>query len=375
MYTTVIFALFMFCIVIQLAFVLYFFINIFSLFRKSEAYTPVQPVSVVICAHNEADNLQRNLPAILAQRYTNATGNPLFEVIVVNDRSDDDTAGVLRTIQLQYKNLVVVDIETGEERKYPGKKNALSKAVSEAKYDNLLMTDADCMPASGDWLLRMVQPLHKGKEIVAGYGKYHTAQGMLNSFIRWETVHTFLQLSTYAKMGKPYMAVGRNLACTKKIFLEAQASPQWSKLPSGDDDLLVRAAGSRENMAIVADSASFTTTTAKENWGAWIKQKQRHLSTGKYYRLAIKSLLSVYATSHALIWICCVALLFTHFWGEALIIMVLRSVIYWSLWQRVACRLNEKKLIRFFPLFDFGWLVYNFAFSPYIIWKNKQQWT
>ena len=89
----------------------------------------------------------------------------------------------------------------------------------------------------------------------------------------------------------------------------------------------------------------------------------------------IKLFLAKYGFSHAFTWLAFFVLLFTPLWGEALAVMMLRSVIYWLEWQRSACILNEKKLIRYFPLFDLGWLVYNFAFLPYITWKNKQQWT
>src|SRR5690606_3705047 len=117
----------------------------------------------------------------------------------------------------------------------------------------------------------------EGKEIAIGYGQYKTEPGLLNSFIRWETVHTFLQYTTYARAGRPYMAVGRNMACTRAAYLKAQASPEWGKLPSGDDDLLVRAAGGKENVAVVANRGAFTITEARKDWSSWIGQKQRHL--------------------------------------------------------------------------------------------------
>lgn len=375
MYTNALFVIFLLCIAIQLGYVLYFFTHIFSLSKKKKSYNPVKPVSVIICAHNEAEQLKANLPSIFAQRYTNDAGNSLFEVIVVNDRSEDETEAVLRDMKSLYSNLRVVEVDKEEERLFPGKKNALHKAVDIARHDILLMTDADCMPASSSWLYLMAQPFHVGKQVVAGYGKYKISGSLLNSFIRWETVHTFLQYSSYAKAGQPYMAVGRNLACTREAFKKAESSAEWPKLPSGDDDLLVRAAGNNENVCVVANPAAFTLTTAKQTIGAYIRQKQRHLSTGKYYKLIVKGLLALYGLSHALMWVSFILLLFTPLWGEVLAMLLLRCIIYWVVWQRVSCILQEKKLIRFFPLFDIGWLVYNFAFSPYIIWKNKQQWT
>ena len=375
MFTNAAFFFFLFCIAIQLGFVLYFFIRIFTPPEKKLNYAPDQPVSVIICAKNEAENLKANLPSILAQRYTNEAGNTHFEVVVADDASTDNTQEVLRELQKSYRNLKVVTIGTGEERKLPGKKHALSRAVAEAKHDIFLMTDADCVPATAIWIKKMIRPFKDGKEVVAGYGKYETEDSLLNSFTRWETVHTFLQLSTYARAGVPYMAVGRNLACTRAAFEKAQNSPQWAKLPSGDDDLLINAAAAKDNVAVVTSAKAFTTTTAKADWLSWARQKQRHLSTGKYYRFRVKTLLAKYGFSHAFVWLAFFVLLFTPFWGEAIAIMMMRSLTYWTLWQRAACILREKKLVRFFPLFDFGWLIYNFAFLQYIIWKNKQQWT
>lgn len=371
----VLFICFLLCIVIQLAYILYFFTHIFSLAQKTSRYTPTNPVSVIICARNEADNLKNNLPAILSQRYANVQGNTIYEVIVVDDASDDDTAMVLQEIASIHNHLRIVTIPPEVERTLPGKKYALSKAVEVAHYDKLVMIDADCEPSSALWLLQMTKPFMEGKDIVLGYGQYKTEVSVLNSFIRWETVHTFLQYSSYAKAGRPYMAVGRNMACTKAAFLKAQKSPQWGKLPSGDDDLLVRAAGGRGNVAVICNRGAFTITHAKDEWGAWAHQKQRHLSTGKYYRFFTKFLLGLYGFSHAAAWAFFFVMLFTPLWAEALAVMVLRCGIYWMVWQRSACILNEKRLIRYFPFFDLGWLLYNFVFSPYILWKNKQQWT
>lgn len=375
MLTGGLFICFLLCIVIQLGFILYFFTHIFSLAQKTSRYSPIQPVSVIICAKNEADNLKRYLPSILTQRYVNATGNTIFEVIVVDDASTDNTQQVVAQLQAIYRNLKLVTVPADAVRVLPGKKHALSKAVEMAQHDILVMTDADCEPSSALWLLQMTKPFMDGKEIVLGYGQYRTDNTILNSFVRWETVHTFLQYSSYAKAGRPYMAVGRNLACTRAAFLKAQSSPEWRKLPSGDDDLLVRAAGGRSNVAVMANRGAFTITQAKQEWAAWAHQKQRHLSTGKYYRFLTKILLAKYGFSHAIAWVLFFILLFTPMWGEALAVMLLRCAIYWMVWQRAACILNEKRLIRYFPLFDLGWLLYNFVFSPYILWKNKKQWT
>lgn len=374
MFAEIIFIIFILCMLVQTGYVLSFFGHIFSVPRKVSPYSATKRATIVICAHNEAQNLRINLPVILAQIYANDNGTQLYEVIVVDDVSTDDTPAVLKSFQSSYPYLKVVTVSSEDTRLYPGKKHALSQGVAAAGNDILVFTDADCMPAGTRWLQRIMQPFHQGKELVVGYGKYRNEDSLLNAFVRWETMHTFLQYSSYTMAGRPYMGVGRNIACTKEAFLEAQKLPEWSMLPSGDDDLLINATANKNNTAVVANVASFTITDAKPDVNKWMNQKRRHLSTGKYYKFFTKVLLAKYAGSHALIWLTFIISLFTSYWELTLTIMTLRCMIYWLIWWFTACMLGEKKIIRYFPLFDIGWMIYNFAFSPYILLKNKQQW-
>ena len=360
---------------VQIAYALYFFRRIFSIPPAASLPTGERhPVSIIICAKNEAVNLQQNLPLILSQRYSNESGAALYEVIVVNDASDDNTAQVLKDTEQRYSNLWDVIVPAGAVRGLKGKKYALSKGLEAASYDWLLLIDADCVPASDVWLEKMVAPLATGKQIVAGYGGYHKGNGPLNAFVQWETMHTFVQYSTYALAGKPYMAVGRNMAVTRQAYQTAVASLVWNALPSGDDDLLVRIAGTKDNVAVVCDELAFTGTKSKATWAEWIKQKQRHLSTGKYYKPEIKRMLGLYGIAHAGLWISFFALLFSDHVVFAIIIMVIRCIVYWVLWGQVAAKLGNRKMIFLFPLFDIAWMVYNFAFLPYITWKDKKNW-
>lgn len=371
---SILFWLFASAALVQLLYAIGIFGRIFS-FPTPEPDSPVtkQAVSVIICARDEAHNLKANLPQIMAQRYTNEAGKQLFEVIVVNDCSNDNTEQVLQDLEQQYDNLWHVTISPGEERVFPGKKFALSEGVKHAGHDLLLLIDADCVPASEEWMEQMLHPLNKGKQIVAGYGKYRAEGSLLNAFTRWETMHTFLQYSAYALSGKPYMAVGRNLACTKQIFLKAQATEVWNKLPSGDDDLLVSTMATKENMAIVCNEKAFTLTDSKSSWGDWLRQKQRHLSTGKYYKDDVKTWLGLYAFTHMCSWLLFFVLLF-FMPQQALYYMIIRCAFMWLIWSVAATKLHEKAIIPLFPLFDMGWMIYNFAFSPYIVLKNKTQW-
>ena len=376
MLSTIVFWAFVGWAVIQVMYAAFLFLRFFRLPAHNDTIEAarMQGVSIVICAKNEAENLRKHLPGILTQNYSNNNGI-LYEVIVVNDCSDDATHEVLADLQKQYTHLREVIITPDTQRTVVGKKFALSTGVNNATHNWILLTDADCEPASDSWLARMVAPLAHGKEIVAGYAAHKPGPGMLNKFIRWETTHTFLQLSTYAMIGKPYLAIGRNLACTKAVCLRTYNSPLWTAGPTGDDDLLVKESATKNNMALVTDPAAHTYSIARESLGTWRKQKQRHTSDGKHYRGAVQVLLSLYGISQAAVWVYFVYLAFTPYWQVSASILLGRCVIYWLLWAGVAIRLKEKNIIYLLPLFDIGWMLYNFAFLPYILQKNKLHWT
>jgi glycosyltransferase involved in cell wall biosynthesis len=364
LYRVLLFYIFLLCVIVQLDFGLLFLLRggrkpLVVSGEKEEG------VSVIICARNEASNLAGNLPVILQQQYE------VFEVLVVNDGSTDGTNSVLAGLQEQYGNLKVVEYTDGGR----GKKRLIAAAVAAAAHDRMLFTDADCRPASDRWIALMSSPLAREKEIVAGYGGYFHVPGLLNAFVRWETLHTWLQICVMARGGAPYMAVGRNLACTKSAVKRAMQDPIWAILPQGDDDMLVRCVATRENYAVQDDPASFTGTTAKATWKDWYTQKQRHMSTGKYYRAHVKMLLGAYAISHAAGWLIFFYLLLMPAAGAACWLWGARCLLFWMAQNRAARAVNEKDLVFLLPVFDIGWMMYNFALLPYIAWKNKTTWT
>ncbi len=368
MLANIVFWIFVGCTAINCGYAVFLFRRIFKL-RPAGPCVAIrlqQCVSVIICARNEATNLKENLPLVLKQEFKE------YEVIVVNDHSTDDTSAVLRMLQSEYPHLKVIN-QTNDQLP-SGKKAALAAGVAASTSEFLVFTDADCAPAGPNWLVFMADPMFRGKDIVAGYSGYIQQPGMLNTFIGWETMHTFLQYATYCVAGIPYMAVGRNMACTKAVFLDASRSRIWSRLPSGDDDLLVREAANGNNMTIVSHPGAFTMSSPVRDWKSYRAQKQRHLSTGKYYKPIPRFLLGVYSGSHAAVWLGFLVLLGTQWYAWALALMYFRCMLHWSCWFNAAARVGARSLIKFFPFADFAWMLYNFALSPYVFFKNKTTW-
>lgn len=373
----VLFYIFVLCSAIQCCYILFLFSRIL-LYKPAipDLGSSGTPVSVIICAHNEAENLSQHLPLILNQDYFTPDGqSPAYEVIVVNDRSTDATDVVLEELKGRYDHLKTISIAHTEPRTFPGKKDALSRGVRIAENEWLLLTDGDCQPSSPSWIAKMTGPLSQGKDIVAGFGGFYREQHAANLFTRLETVHTLLQYATYTLAGRPYMAVGRNMACRKQLLAEVMNRDAWKLIPSGDDDLLISEMSNKRNMAVVIHPDAFTYSRSRKDLGSWLAQKKRHLSTGKLYKASVKLLLGTYAASHAVLWVTFIAVLFTAFFKTALFLFALRFLLMLPAWIRINRLTKGHDLIPLLPVFDFGWLVYNFILSPYIFWKNKLKWT
>jgi biofilm PGA synthesis N-glycosyltransferase PgaC len=316
------------------------------LYRPPERKRRRKGVSVVICARNEADRLERFLPSILTQDY------PEYEVVVVNDGSTDHTEEVLTLLASRFTNLRQTHLPAHEKPR-PGKKLALTVGLKSARYDLILLIDADCYPASRLWLRNMVSRLGDGKQIVLGYGRYEQQKGLLNTLIRYETVFTAIQYFSFALKGRPYMGVGRNLGYNKSLFFNNKGFSRHYHITSGDDDLFVNENATRENTAVEFDPESHTHSIPKTDFGAWIRQKQRHLTAGNHYSPGSRFRLGTEWISRLLFYITFVMLCFSRGWlWPVLILFGLFLVIRTTVFKLGMMRLNEKYLLLPSLLFD-----------------------
>jgi glycosyltransferase involved in cell wall biosynthesis len=348
------FALFTLAVLIQLVFIL-------VIFSRTAAYRPAitdtpdgfsAGVSVVVCAWNEVENLQQLLPLLLEQRY------PDFEVIVVDDRSDDGTFELLRQESERHPNLRRLHIEQTPKH-ITAKKYALTLGIRAAQKAVVLLTDADCRPSSPDWITAMTRCLSPGKDIVLGYSPYKRQPGLLNAFIRFETFFTALQYCSLALAGVPYMGVGRNLLYRRSLFLENQGFSGHHHVVGGDDDLFVGRVATATNTAVCLDPAAFVWSRPKTSWQNWYWQKRRHLSVGKLYQPRFRVLLGVLSLSQVFTYLLftglvgAFALLQDWLWlGITLGLFGLRLVAQWVVYAAANRRLGNITSAWTVPFYD-----------------------
>jgi len=353
---------------IQLFYYLFFFSRLTFYKEKEKSNSRTNAVSVIICARDEAENLAKNLPGALVQDYRTT-----HEVIVVNDNSYDDSKYVLEEFKKTFKQLQIVEL-TQEAKMIPGKKFPLSIGIKSSKYEILLLTDADCVPATEHWIDSMQSTYDDDTEIVLGYGPYNKKKGFLNKLIRWETFHAGLQYLSYALAGTPYMGVGRNLSYKKEIFFRHKGFSAHNNIPGGDDDLFISAAAKKKNTKINISKDSFTLSNPPTTWKQWLAQKKRHYTTSKYYKPVHKFLLSLYAFTHFLFYPLLIASCIFYNWQYALIAFGVRLIIQAFVYAKTMNKLGEKDLYPLFIFFDIWMFFYYIIYAPALMKKPKPTW-
>ena len=227
-------------------------------------------VSVVIPVRNEEFTIGTLLNDLSRQDYRN------FEIIVVNDDSEDETLWAVS--QSQLKNLQVVH------SKGKGKKAAITAGVRAARGSIIVTTDADCsVPAS--WL-RLIRLWFIDSKVVMAFGGVRM-EGSGSFFDSLQTIE-FSSLigsaAATAALGAPTMCNGANLAFRKNVFLEVKGYEGNSDIPSGDDEFLMRKIKDRypEGISFIGSTDAVVTTRTQPDPHAFLNQRLRWASKWRY---------------------------------------------------------------------------------------------
>jgi len=357
-----------FCFLVQLYFLLFVHLKLVSNVNKADLDPANTPISVIIVARNQADYLRKYLQSVLDQEYST------FEVVVVNDRSWDGTSDLLEELALKYDHLKVVTVADGD-KFIAGKKFALTMGIKAATYEWMVFTDADCEPASRNWLKGMQQPLDDSKQLVLGYSPLFKKSGLLNIFIRFETFLIAVNYLSYAMKGMSYMGNGKNMAYKKSLFFKNKGFASHMHITAGDDDLFVNANSKKHNTLVVIAKDAQVWSEPKSSWIAYLRDKKIKKEARKLYQTKHKTILNTQSLFRFL------------FYGFLIASLCLQATVYYALgifalnillrcivYPRLLKRLNYTGLRWWFPLLDIIFLLFLMFSSFLSIFVKKVQW-
>jgi len=361
--------LFIAVVIVQFLYYVVFF-GKFS-FAKPQTTTPKRvPISVIVCAKNEEENIKNFIPLLAQQNYSD------YEIVLIDDASSDETLEIFEGFEKHYSNVKLVKVENNEAF-WGNKKFALTLGIKAAKNEYLLFTDADCYPKTTEWIKEMSAQFTKEKTIVLGYGAYEKIKNsFLNKIIRFETLMTATQYFSWAKLGKPYMGVGRNMAYKREEFFKTNGFIEHMKIRSGDDDLFINEASNSKNTTICCTQDSFTFSKPKTTFKEWFAQKRRHVATANYYKTFDRIQLAIFYCSQLLFILLLIVLLAFQFqWIIVTSLIGFRYLFAWISIGFAAGKLKEKDLIYWFPIIEITLIITQLnifisnTFSKPVQWK------
>ena len=345
--------------IIELAYQFCLFDRPFRFHKKSEKgkidYSSERPpLSVIVYAQNDAENLIRFMPRILNQDY------PQFEVIVVDDDSDDDTKDILDSLRTQYKHLYYTYVPEGS-RNLSHKKLALTLGVKAAQYDIVVFTNANCCPTGNQWLASLARNFVPGTDIVLGYtGMVRKEKERLAFwYCSYDKLLFTLRYLSFALIKRPYMGESSNMAYRKELFFKNKGFSKYLYLHYGDDDLFINEIATHQNTRVEISETSQMTASYHDNCKAWKELKLQYDFTSRYLRTAAKAVFGLGKVFDYTFGILCIFLFvwgLLYNWGlslvallPALLLFIVKALVY----QRAAKIFHLPRLIFTLPLFSF----------------------
>lgn len=332
----------------------------------------LQPLSVVISARNESENLRKFLPSILEQDY------PEFEVIVINDGSTDESEDLLSALEEKYPNLY--HSFTPDTARYVSRKKlSLTLGIKASKYDWLVFTEANCTPASNQWLRLTARNFTPRTEIVLGYSGYERGKGCLHRRVSFDSLFTSLRYLGFALAGKPYIGIGRNLAYRKELFFNVKGYSNHLNLQRGEDDLFINQISNENNTRVETDINSTVRMQPVEYYKDWKEEKVSYMATARFYKGSQRLLLGFETLSRLLFYATCVAgialgILHLHWLvaGLAFLLWLLRYVVQAVIINKTATEMGDNRHYYLtLPLFDILRPLQSLQFKLYRFYRGK----
>lgn len=329
------------------------------------------PISVIICARNESENLLRNLPAVLNQDYPN------FEVIVINDGSTDESEEVLSTLEKTYTNLYHTFTPDGA-RYISRKKLALTVGIKASKHDWLVFTEACCQPTSNEWLKLMARNFTPRTEIVLGYTGYEEGNGWMQRKYAFYNLFFSMRYLGFALSDKTYMGIGSNLAYRKELFFKSKGFSSHLNLQRGDDDLFVNEVATSLNTKVELDAGAITRMEPFERYKSWKEEQVSYIATSRFYKGGQRHLLGLETTTRLLFIATTIAAIIygavVQQWvvlGVAAFVYLLRFIMQMIVINKTSADLDEKRYYFTLPIFDITLALDSLKFRIYRRFRGK----
>jgi glycosyltransferase involved in cell wall biosynthesis len=365
-YYTIVLYVFLVLLAVQLLYFWGLFVRLaFGKQKKPTVTRP--PVSVILVAHNQYNDLNSNLQSFLAQSYPN------FEVVVVNDNSDDGSDELLKTISMQHDNLKIVELRQ-HLNWFKGRKFPLSIGIKSATHEVLLLSDIRYRPATNNWISRMMESYAPRTEIVLGYASFATPS-KINLWYRFTAFYDGLFYLSMALSGFTFKGVGKNLSYQKSLFYREKGFSSHYVINSGDDELFVNKSATRNNVAVQINPAGQTARTKAITFSQWLTNEKNKLAIRRHFKFGHRATISIFNTTTFSFFLLFAMLLISGYYFElvlgAFALRLISQMVIFGFSQK---KLSEKRLIIFAPVLEIIHVLIDFLLWISLLFTRKKKW-
>lgn len=240
------------------------------------SHTASSPVSVVVAFRNESANLEKLLQALQKQAYP----GELYEVILVDDDSDDGSDIIVKHYCERNENFRYIN-NAGNR---PGKKSAIRTGINHALHEFIVTTDADCI--MGEYWLETLSCFYREKlpDMIIGLVDLKTGNGFFEKFEEADFLSLIASGAASAAGGRPVYCNAANFAFRKSIFF-VMDDPLRDSIVSGDDTFFLHAAKKANKRILLLKSARSTVTTfGHQSFPEYCNQRVRWISKSRSFR-------------------------------------------------------------------------------------------
>ena len=349
---------------------LIFYLGIFSgtAFSKPHENNAKRiPVSVLVYAKNNENELRNLIPILLNQNYHQ------FELVLINNASTDNTLHLIKEYALLYPNIKIVDV-VNNEAFWGNKKYALTLAIKASRYEYLVCIDADKKIHSNNWLVQLTSHFTLNKTIVVGLSYFSKTKGFFNKFFRFNHTMQQLQALSWSKVSKPYSLNLHQLAFKKEEFYKVNGFINHMQKPLFVNEYFVNDASTSKNTTISEHNDAMIEVNAlpKAEFRSFNKQQNQFLKSingSSAFKIKCFNALQFFFLIVAI----ASFILVPEYWYITLAIVLLRYLILWVVFGKTAKKLHYPDLIIYFPLLDLFYIFMQLRlFLNNLFTKNKK---
>tara|TARA_B100001250_G_scaffold402989_1_gene416871 strand:- start:3051 stop:4163 length:1113 start_codon:yes stop_codon:yes gene_type:complete len=363
-----------FFIVSVISSIIYFIIIISLLVglikKTSEISSQKYKVSVVVSAHNESNNIANCLDDLLKQKYD----KNLIEIIVVNDRSKDDTGDILNRYVSKHKIIKTLTIKDSDYSLSP-KKYALSKAIDISNGEIILSTDADCR-LNKLWISSMVSCFTPEVGAVAGLVILNPTNWIFSYLMTIDAIMNNLIIHGTLGLGFAVACKGGNFAYRRCVFEEVGGFRGLDRSLSGDDDLFIQKISSKSNWKIrsCVIKSSLVESSAPGNLIHYLNQRKRHISASKYFKKIVQFAYLIYFFSKIFMLNSFLYILYYNGFDNAMIQLMLSLYVATLILLIYSSKNNiQKKYLILYPIWEIYYVINHIVIGPFAL-LGKVKW-